>query len=107
MWAGFFIFGDDSLRLGGDVLIVSVSVVLIAVCNVLFVGRRKVTAAAAPAPALDHAPAPTEGSDGTSSQDDSAGKGGDQPKKGGDSQLILLSLFIIFKYLYTPVCTVS
>ena len=104
MWVGFLIFGDDLLRLGGDVVISMVGAILAVVCNMLFVGRRKVTAAVAPAlaqapPVLDHAPA--EGGDGTSTQDEPPGKGADQPEKGGGFQLHeILSLITMMLYIF-------
>ena len=100
MCAGLLIFGDDFLRLGGDVMITVLSTIAIVVCQVLFVGRRKLTAAVAPAPALAHASAPAEGGDDNSTQDDTAGKGGDQPKKGRSSEAMLFSLLITVLYVF-------
>ena len=87
-WVGLLIFGDEVSRFGGDVVMPVVGNFAIIVCQMLFVGRRKVTTTVAPATALI-APAPAEGgNDDTSTQDDPAGEGGDQPKQESGSQML-------------------
>ena len=87
---------------------------MVTMCNVLFVGRRKVTAAVTPAlaqdspcqmpalPALGHAPAPAEGGDGTSTHNDPASNGGKQPKTPGgyEVQYQLLGMFTVVLYAF-------
>ena len=101
MWVVLLIFGDEVVRVGGDVVIAVVGTIAIVVCQLLFVGRRKVTATVAPATALI-APAPAEGgSDDASTQDDPAGEGGDQPKQEGGSQwLWSIVITVIYGFLY-------
>ena len=106
VWIVFLIFGDEVVRVGGDVVITIVGTIVIVVCQMLFVGRRKVTATVAPATALI-APALAEGgNDGTSTQDDPADKGGDQPKQEGGSQAlwsIVITLLYCMLYAFVIV----
>ena len=101
MWIVLLIVGNEVLRVGGDVVIAVVGTIAIVVCSMLFVGRRKVTATVAPATALI-APAPAEGGDdGTGTQDDPAGEGGDQPKQGGGSQMLWSTVItVLYAMLY-------
>ena len=113
LWVVLLIFGDEVLRVGGDVVFVVVGNIAILVCQMLFVGRRKVTATVAPATAQDPtfrtlapptliAPVPAEGgNDDTSTQDDPAGKGGDQPKQEGASQMLWsIVITVLYMMLY-------
>ena len=109
MWVVFLIFGDELARVGGDVAIGAVGITAVIVCQMLFVGRRKVTAAVVPRrPTFrmltvdsTRAQAPAEEVDGTRAQDDPASKGGDQPKQEGSSQvLVILSNFILILYVF-------
>ena len=118
IWVTLLILGDEVSRVGGDVVMTVVGQTVMTVCSMLFVGRRKVTAAVTPVPAQDptfrmlaapapsHAPAPAEEVDGTRTQDDPAGKGGDQPKQGGSSQghlsLVITQLYV-FLYIFVIV----
>ena len=101
LWVGFLIVGDEVVRVGGDVVITIAGTIAIAVCQLLFVGRRKVTATVAPATALI-APAPAEGgNDDTSTRDDPADKGGDQPKQEGGSKLLWgIVIMVLYAMLY-------
>ena len=118
IWVGLLIFGDEAFRFFGDMVVGAVCMIAIIVCNLLFVGRRKVTAAIAPTPAQDptsrtlaapapgHAPSPAEQvetGDGTSTitQHDPPSKGGDLPKQGaeGGSSQVLRGYFIAIIYV--------
>ena len=102
MWIGLLIFGDEVARVGGDIVVVVVGAIVIVVCSMQFVGRRKETEGVAPALASDPSfktlalPALLTPSPAASAP---AGEGGQQPKQGGDYK-VLRSLFITVFYAF-------